>query len=176
MNLVLQTKNLILRPFEFSDAKAYFDLDKNPNVHTYLWNNPPKSLQETQASVEKIIKQYQENKIGRFAVILKETNEFIGWAGIKFCTEPINEKVNFYDIGYRLVEPHWGKGYASEAAFTWLDYGFNEMKIENMTASAHKTNIASNKILSKIGMIKTEEYLENGVIWNWYDLKNPNLK
>jgi hypothetical protein len=43
--------------------------------------------------------QYKTNKIGRFVVILKETNELIGWAGLKYNTEIVNNKVDFYDIG-----------------------------------------------------------------------------
>ena len=45
-----------------------------------------------------------------------------------------------------------------------------------MDAAAHTENAASNKILQKIGMLQTEQYLEEGVAWNWYELKNPNLK
>jgi RimJ/RimL family protein N-acetyltransferase len=43
-----------------------------------------------------------------------------------------------------------GKGYASEASFAWLEYGFKEMKIEVMDAAAHTDNIASNTILKKL--------------------------
>jgi RimJ/RimL family protein N-acetyltransferase len=45
---------------------------------------------------------------------LKETDEFVGWAGLKFNTVVANNKVNFYDIGYRLDEKFWGKGFASD--------------------------------------------------------------
>ena len=40
MNLVLETERLILRPFELSDAEALFEMDKNPEVHNYLWQTP----------------------------------------------------------------------------------------------------------------------------------------
>lgn len=54
------------------------ELDNNPNVNKYLGNNPVKSIEESKKIIENVHKQYQENGIGRFAVILKETNEFIG--------------------------------------------------------------------------------------------------
>ena len=44
-----------------------------------------------------------------------DTNEMIGWCGLKLLTEPVNGRVNFYDLGYRFKQRHWGKGYASEA-------------------------------------------------------------
>ncbi|MBP6181691.1 MAG: GNAT family N-acetyltransferase [Flavobacterium sp.] len=175
MNLILETDRLFLRELKLSDAEAMFDMDRNPNVHQYLWNKPTKNIDETIAIIESVRNQYIQNNIGRFAMILKETNELIGWAGLKYNTEIVNNKVHFYDIGYRLNEIFWGKGYASEASFAWLDYGFNEMKIKIMQAAAHTANIASNKILQKIGMIQTEQYLEDNISWNWYELKNPNI-
>jgi RimJ/RimL family protein N-acetyltransferase len=49
------------------------------------------------------------------------------------------------------------------------------MEIKIMEAAAHTDNIASNRILQKIGLKMTEKYLEDDVSWNWYELKNPNL-
>nr|WP_103999569.1 GNAT family N-acetyltransferase [Flavobacterium urumqiense] len=175
MNLILVTNRLILREMKLSDAEALFEMESNPKVHHYLWNKPLRNTSEVHSYIEFVRAQYIQNNIGRFVVILKETNELIGWAGLKYNTEMINNKVDFYDIGYRLSEKFWGKGYASEASFAWLDYGFNVMKIKLLEAAAHADNIASNRILQKIGLKMTEQYMEDGVSWNWYELKNPNL-
>lgn len=172
MNLILETDRLILRELQLSDAEAFFAMDSNPNVHDYLWNKPVQILEETIEIIAFVRKQYIENGIGRFAIISKETNEFIGWAGLKFNTEMVNNKVNFYDIGYRLDEKFWGKGFASEATLAWLNYAFETMKIKTIEAAAHSENVASNKILQKIGMKMTEHYLEDGISWNWYQLEN----
>jgi ribosomal-protein-alanine N-acetyltransferase len=175
MDLILETDRLLLREMKLSDAEALFEMDRNPNVHQYLWNKPVIDISEVHATIESVKKQYIQNNIGRFVIILKESQELIGWAGLKFNTEMVNNKIHFYDIGYRLDEKFWGKGYASEASFAWLDYGFKTMKIPVMEAAAHTDNIASNRILQKIGLQMTETYLEDGVSWNWYELKNPNL-
>ncbi|SFF02661.1 GNAT family N-acetyltransferase [Flavobacterium xueshanense] len=175
MNLILETDRLILRQMLLSDAEALFEMDSNPKVHQYLWNKPLTDISEKYSHIKFVREQYIQNNIGRFVVILKETNELIGWAGLKYNTEMVNNKVGFYDIGYRLNEKFWGKGYASEASFAWLEYGFDVMKIKIMEAAAHKENIASNRILQKIGLKMTEQYMEDGVSWNWYELKNPNL-
>ena len=175
MNLVLETDRLLLREMKMSDAEKLYEMDFNPNVHKYLWNKPVTSIEEVYKYIEMVRDQYVKNEIGRFVVIEKESNELMGWAGLKYNTEMVNNKVNFYDIGYRLNEKFWGKGYASEASFAWLDYGFNVMKINVMQAATHADNIGSNIILEKIGLKMTENYLEDGVYWNWYELKNPNL-
>ena len=172
MNLILETDRLILREFQLSDAETFFAMDSNPNVHKYLWNKPVQKIEETIEIIDSVRKQYVNNGIGRFAMISKETNEFIGWAGLKYNTEIVNNKVNFYDIGYRLDEKFWGKGYASEATIVWLKYAFEIMNIKTMEAAAHSDNVASNRILQKIGMQMTEQYLEDRVSWNWYQLEN----
>lgn len=176
MDLQLETDRLLLRELKHSDAEAMFAMDSNPNVHKYLWNKPTQSIEETVKIIELVRNQYTANNIGRFATILKETGEFIGWSGIKWVTQPENGRVNFYDFGYRLDERFWGKGYASEASFAWLDYGFNTMKIETMCASAHTANAASNRILQKIGMELKSNYIEDDVLWSWYEMQNPNLQ
>ena len=175
MNLVLETDRLLLREMKMSDAEKLYEMECNPNVHKYLWNKPITSIEEVYKYIEMVRDQYVKNEIGRFVVIEKESNELMGWAGLKYNTEMVNNKVNFYDIGYRLNEKFWGKGYASEASFAWLDYGFNVMKINVIQAAAHADNIGSNKILKKIGLKMTENYLEDGVYWNWHELKNPKL-
>ncbi|MBF2709281.1 GNAT family N-acetyltransferase [Flavobacterium soyangense] len=175
MDLTLETDRLLLRELKLSDAEDFFAMDNNPNVHQYLWNKPVQKIEETIEIIAFVQKQYVDNGIGRFAMISKETNEFIGWAGLKFNTEIVNNKTNFYDIGYRLDEKFWGKGFASEATIAWMKYAFETMKIKTMEASAHTDNIASNRILQKIGMLMTEQYLEDGVSWNWYQIKNDLL-
>ena len=176
MNLIIETERLILRPLELSDAEAMFTMDNNPNVHKYLWQNPTQNIEETIKVIEYVQKQYVDNNIGRFATILKATGEFIGWTGIKFITDHVeNGNTNFYDYGYRLDEKFWNKGYASEATKAWLDYGFKEMKIEKMNAYTHAENGASNHILEKHGLQFIEDYLDkNGIKWKWWQMNNPN--
>ena len=175
MNLILETERLILRPIEVRDAEAMFALDSNPNVHLYLGNNPVTKIEQVHEYINSIRNQYTENGIGRFAVELKDTKEVIGWAGLKFITEEDNGHINFYDIGYRLREEFWGKGYAHEAAVKWLDYAFNTIKAPAVYASAHIDNIGSNKILKKIGMQQNGQFLWNGLTCNWYELNNTTL-
>ena len=176
MNLILETERLILRPFVTSDAEALFDMDKNPEVHNYLWQKPLTDIQEVYDYIEMVQNQYVERGIGRFSTIIKETGELIGWTGIKFVNDHIeNGNTNFYDYGYRLNQKFWNKGYATEASKAWLDYGFKEMKIEKMNAYTHAQNGASNHILQKIGMTFMEDYPDtDGVFWKWWQIENPN--
>ena len=176
MNLILETERLLLRPLELSDAQTMFAMDNNPEVHKYLWQKPTLAIEETIKTIEYVRTQYETHNIGRFATILKETGEFIGWTGIKFVHDHIeNGNTNFYDYGYRLNEKFWNKGYATEASIAWLDYGFNQIKIDKMNAYTHNDNGASNHILEKVGMTMVEVYVaEDGVKWKWWQMKNSS--
>ncbi|HLO72679.1 MAG TPA: GNAT family N-acetyltransferase [Flavobacterium sp.] len=178
MNLIIESERLIYRPFELSDAEALFNMDKNPNVHKYLWQKPTLHIEESIEIIEYLQKQYRENGIGRFATILKETGEFIGWTGIKFINDHVeNGNTNFYDYGYRLNENFWNQGFATEATKAWLAYGFNQMNIKLMNAYTHAENGASNHILSKSGFQFVEDYPDkDGVTWKWWQLENNSVK
>jgi [ribosomal protein S5]-alanine N-acetyltransferase len=174
MDLILETERLILRPFELSDAEAFFKMDNNPEVHNYLWQKPIKNIKQVIDYIKMVQKQYDERGIGRFSTIIKETGELIGWTGIKFVNDHVeNGNTNFYDYGYRLNEKFWNKGYATEASIAWLKYGFEEMKIDKMNAYTHFENGASNHILQKVGMKFIVDYPDsNGVIWKWWQMEN----
>jgi len=171
----IETERLILREFLLSDVDRMFEMDSNPNVHRFLGKKPVKHIDESRAYIETIQGQYKKYGIGRWAVVLKETNEFIGWSGIKLITNEINKHQNFYEIGYRFIEKHWGKGYATEAGKAFVTYAFNEMKVEALYAYADEGNENSRKILEKLGLryVNSFEYEEELEVW--YELKNPNL-
>ena len=75
MNLILETKRLILREMRHSDAEALFKMDSNPTVHKYLWNKPNTNIEEIHDYISKVGQQYLDNNIGRFSTIIKETGE-----------------------------------------------------------------------------------------------------
>ena len=178
MDLILDTDRLILRAMRHDDAAALFEMDCNSNVHQYLWQKPIIHIDEVHEYIAMIRKQYEDNGIGRFSTILKETGELIGWTGIKYINNHVeNGNTNFYDYGYRLNEKFWNKGYATEASIAWLNYGFNQMEIEIMNAYTHAENGASNHILQKVGMNFVENYLDkDGTLWKWWKMEKADLK
>jgi ribosomal-protein-alanine N-acetyltransferase len=171
MRPCLETERLVLRELLPTDDVGMFELDSNPEVHRFLGNKPVKHIDESRLYIENIRQQYTDNGIGRWAVILKETNEFIGWSGIKLIKDTINNHQNFYEIGYRFIQKHWGKGYATEAGLAFVDYAFKEMKVENLYAG----NKDSRNILEKLGMHYVNSFEYEGEEEVWYKMQNPSL-
>jgi len=175
LNKAIETERLLLRALDLSDAEGMFELDSNPNVHIFVGKKPVKHIEESVDQIKNIQHQYKTFGTGRWAVVLKETNEFIGWSGIKFITNEINNHKDFYEIGYRFIEKHWGKGYATEAGKAFIDYAFNIMKVDALYAYADEGNQNSRKILEKLGLQYINSFEYEGELEVWYELKNPNL-
>ncbi|MDA6068589.1 GNAT family N-acetyltransferase [Flavobacterium sp. AC] len=171
----IETERLILRELTASDDKGMFELDSNPNVHVFVGKKPVKDIDESRSHIKNIQQQYKDFDAGRWAVILKETGDFIGWSGIKFITNEINNHKDFYEIGYRFIEKHWGKGYATEAGKAFIDYAFNVMKVETLYAYADEGNENSRRILEKLGLQYVNSFEYEGELEVWYELKSPNL-
>lgn len=89
MKIFAETERLLLREFLATDAPGMFALDSDPIVHRYLGNKPAQTIGQSHETIAFIRKHYVENGIGRWAVVEKSTNQFIGWAGLKLVREPI---------------------------------------------------------------------------------------
>lgn len=173
MQYRIETPRLILRAMRDDDAAGMFDLDSRPEVLKYLGSPPFTDIEQSRALIRFVQRQYEENGIGRFAVEWKATGEFVGWAGLKYLTEPINGHVHCHDIGYRLLPKFWGMGIATEASLASLDLAWNTMGLEKIYAGALPENLASCAVLQKIGMRYVEQFEFVGLVWNWYEINKP---
>ncbi|MFZ1529437.1 MAG: GNAT family N-acetyltransferase [Ferruginibacter sp.] len=147
MQIILQTPRLYLRQFSTADAALLYQLNSQADVLKYLHERPLKDETDAAEIIRSIILPQYEKKLGRWGMFIKETNEFIGWCGLKYRPE-----LNETDLGYRLMPPAWGKGFATEAAHHCLQYGFEKLQLTQITGRAHIENLASIKVLEKIGM------------------------
>lgn len=173
MKIYAETDRLILREIVDSDLESMFKLDSDPMVVKYLDMSPLETLEEAQKSINYIRKQYVERGVGRWAAVEKSSGDFIGWSGLKHNKgekESLNGKYNFYDVGYRFIPRYWGKGYATESAMAALDYGFRELEYDTIAGIALIGNIASNKVLQKIGLIHIEDFKYKNTKACWYEL------
>lgn len=175
MQIAPPTERLYFREILPTDDQKFFEMDSDPEVHTYLWDKYITDIEASRKVIAWVRHQYEARGIGRVAVILKETDEFIGWAGLKLEKDNINGREGgFYDIGYRLMKKHWGKGYASEANKAWIDFGFKVLNLEKINAFAYTTNGASRRVLEKSGMKHIENFVFEGIEAAWYEIENPN--
>jgi len=171
MKIFAETERLLLRELLPADAEGMFERDSDPDVHLYLGNNPIKSLAESKNDIEFIRDQYEKLGIGRWAVIEKETGDFVGWSGLKFITKSTNNHINYYDLGYRFIKRSWGKGYATETAKAAIDYGFETLNLDFIIGIADVHNQGSINVLEKSGLKKIELFDYNGKLHHWMKIE-----
>ncbi|MDC8004952.1 GNAT family N-acetyltransferase [Aureisphaera galaxeae] len=167
----LETERLIIREMLPTDAEGMFAMDSNPNVHKYLGNKPVKTIEQSKKIIEDVRQQYIDRGIGRWVMEDKHTGKFIGWTGFKINTEPLNGRTNLLDIGYRMLESEWGKGYATESAVACMDYLCERGDHPIIYGAAVIDNDASNKILGeKLGMHLTATFTFDGDECYFYEI------
>ena len=174
MEIFASTTRLILREMIPSDAPGMFALDSDADVQRYVGNQPISTMAEAREKIAYIRQQYQELGIGRWAVIEKASNNFVGWAGLKLVKEPMNNHVDYYDLGYRFIKDYWGKGYATECAVASLHYGFTRMKLEAVYAWADADNQASCHVLEKVGLKMIETFSHDGGLYKWFKISRED--
>lgn len=166
--VTLETARLIMRPFRPEDAEAFFELNEDDEVLKYTGDTQFKDVEECRNFLRSY-DQYERFSVGRLLVINKETQEILGWCGLKYHPD-----TQHYDIGYRFFKKHWGKGYATESATAAIRYGFDSLGIERITGYADKENLASIHIFDKLGMKYCKDYVEDNRNWVLYEIYNHN--
>ena len=170
-DIILETERLIIREHVLSDAPFFFTLNSNYNVVKYTEDSSFKTIEEAEKIVQYVINQYKENGYGRWLVTEKETGNPIGWCGLKFHTDTKET-----DIGYRLLESAWGKGYATESAKACIDYGFKHFNLNRIIGDAMKENTASINVFKKLGMTYLKDSLLDNIESVVYELKKESYK
>lgn len=171
MKIIFKTERLVIRELNLNDAENLFRLDSDPEVLKYIDEEPPKSVEGIREGLPFAIRQYEEHGYNRWAIELIEDSSFIGWTGFRLITKERNGYINFPDLGYRLMKPYWGKGYATESALASIRYGFEVLDFETIYAEADINNLGSHKVLLKCGMQLDGSFDDEGYKVNWYSLK-----
>jgi len=141
----------MMRSWEFtkSDRAAFHILNSDKQVMRYF---PFTRTQDVADRVlQKLITIAKNDGYGWSAICLKSTGEPIGFAGLS--------KVDFEakftpatEIGWRIMTPHWRKGYALEAASALIQHGFVDLGLEEIVAYAAEDNTPSIRLMQRLGM------------------------
>tara|TARA_R110002049_G_scaffold304949_2_gene500729 strand:+ start:1936 stop:2400 length:465 start_codon:yes stop_codon:yes gene_type:complete len=127
------------------------------------------TINESQAFIDRMDAMLEKSKFCYFAVDELESGQFIGFIGLSERVIP-QFKTPQIDIGWRLAPIYWNKGYATEGANTVIKYAQNKLGINTLISISTAQNIASIKVMEKIGM-KFYQY------FNFEPLKDyPELK
>ena len=151
---VFETERLIVRHYTIDDADNFFLLNSDPEVMRYI--RPVKSREETNAFLSEVIEYSKNNPAyGRMAVNEKQSNIFVG----SFAIIPL-EKTEYMQLGYSLLPPYWGKGFATELVKYGIQYIFNKTNLTEIFGVTESMNIASQNVLLKSDFTKHSTVME----------------
>lgn len=118
----------------------------------YFSSPEPPDFERVEKLVQRQIDHWDEHGYGWWAVESQADNHLIGWSGLRFLPE-----TDEIEIGYLLARPYWGTGLATEGALAGMNFGFEKLKIPTIIGIVHPENLASQRVLEKIGLQFQEE-------------------
>ncbi len=144
---MIETPRLLLRPFTSDDRDEFVLLCADRDVMRFIGTGEPQSRERAEIRFNALIKHWNDHGFGLWAAIEQSSAEFIGFCGLQFL-----EKTPEIEVGYRLARRFWGMGFATEAARASLRYGFEELGLDRIVAVVQPENIASCRVVEKIGL------------------------
>ena len=160
----LTTDRLILRGFEQGDAPLIQILAGNYEIAKMTLNIPhpyEKGMAESWINTHQT--DYDAGGGVIFAITKGSNQELMGAIGLV-----INQRFNRAELGYWIGKPHWGRGYATEAASELLRYGFQDLKLNKIHATHMTRNPASGRVMQKIGMESEGLLKQHALKWDQF--------
>ena len=147
--MVLETKRLILRSWQESDAEDLYQYASSPEVGPAAGWPVHTSVENSRAIIRDVLSAPET-----YAIIDKTTGRAIGSIGIKLGNASILDLPETEgEIGYWLGVPFWGNGLIPEAVNEILDYGFTALKLNKLWCAYYDGNIKSKRVQEKCGFV-----------------------
>src|SRR5215470_4729397 len=155
----LQTARLTLRSYSAADIPDLIRLAGAREVAATTLRIPhPYTEQDGRDFIEAYAGKSEPET--RYAITRSADGQLCGGIGLR-----MDEPHRHAELGYWLGVPYWGQGYATEAARAMIKYGFETLGLHRIYASYVPTNVASGRVLQKIGMLR--EGLMRGHVCKW---------
>ncbi len=163
----LETKNIILREIQLSDAEAVFQFFSDVDVLKYHDAEVFTSVERATRLINHWHDRFLSRQGIRWGIVRKNENIIIGTCGYRFWGKPLF----CAEIGYELTKAYWRQGIMSDALKTIIKFGF-ESQLNRIEATVMLENTASMKLLKKLGFIEEGVLREYG-FWKeqFHDLK-----
>ena len=161
----IETARLRLRAFRPDDLDALCQVFGDPEVMKYISGGEPRTREATAEGLNRSIEGWRKRGFGLWAVEERATGRMVGYCGLIYL-----EDTPEIEVAYGLAKSAWGKGFAVEAARAALEFGFGELKLERIVAVVNPENVASRRVLEKLGMKHTKDVHHYGADLMYYEL------
>jgi len=139
----IETERLLLRPMGTGDLDQFVALHADPEVTRFI---RPLDRDEAAERLRRDEREWSERRHGLFAVLDRESGNFLGRCGLKFW--PQFEET---ELGWALRRDAWGHGYATEAGRACVEWGFSQLDLPYVTAMIAAGNLRSIRVAERLG-------------------------
>jgi len=159
-DIYIETEHLLIKPYCMEDLEDLYKVYSDEKIMAYIPEGVM-SYEWVKELIKWMVEYCYENNtpenIIKFgvSVVYKKTKKVIGWCGLG----SLDCKPEDVEIFYGLSSEYWGQGLATEAAKAMLHYGFDIIGLNRIIAVVKLDNIASKKVIEKMGM-KFEKILK----------------
>ncbi|MFT3900100.1 MAG: GNAT family N-acetyltransferase [Gordonia sp. (in: high G+C Gram-positive bacteria)] len=148
--MIVDTARLWLRPVLPEDVDSLVHLDSDPEVMRFVNGGAPTPRSRVADwTIPRARAEHAAHGTGVWTLIDKSTGEFVGWVSLR---RPRHSPRTEVELSYRLQRRMWGRGMATEAAAAIVDLALTTHRAERVFAGVAPANIASRRVLTKIGM------------------------
>jgi RimJ/RimL family protein N-acetyltransferase len=148
----LITPRLLLRGFTEADIDPMQQIMAGKDVLRYFPRSDPPERERVASMIAGILRHWEEHGFGLWAVQSRASGELMGRCGLQLIPETGEAEIDFL-----LGNAFWGQGFASEAGRASLNYGFEKLALEQIVGIVHPENIASQRVLEKLGLRFSEK-------------------
>jgi ribosomal-protein-alanine N-acetyltransferase len=157
-----ETDRLQLREIVASDAHDLLAIHSNQRAMQWYGADPLKGIEQAEKLIAVFASWRQlPNPGARWGIQRKSDRQFLGSCGLFKWNRPWKSCV----IGYELAASARGNGFMLEALSAMLDWGFRNMELNRIEAQVHRENLASTKLLEKLGFV-WEGCMREAGFWN----------
>ncbi len=149
--VTITTPRLILRPFTLEDVDPFHQILCGKDVLCYFPRSDPPPRERVEKWIRQVLAHWQAHGYGLWAVESRVSGELLGRSGLQWLPETGEIEVDFL-----LGEHFWGQGFATEAGRASLRFGLEKLAVEFVVGIVHTENLASQRVLEKIGMTRRE--------------------
>jgi len=171
MRVELHTARLHLRPYRLADIDALHRLWIDPAVRKYLWDDRIIPRETAAEVVAASLADWSIHGYGQWTVHVPEGHELIGFCGFRAA-----EETQTPELLYGLAPAYWGQGLATEAAYAVLCYGFERLGFARVWAATDPPNLASVRVMDRLGMQFDRRGTLNGLDTVFYSLSREQFK
>ena len=169
--VTLTTPRLSLRPFTLADAGPFHQILCGRDVLRYFPRSDPPPRERVEKWLNRVLAHWQEHGYGLWAVESRASGELLGRSGLQWLPETGEIEVDFL-----FGERFWGQGFATEAGQASLRFGLEKLAVEVVVGIVHPDNLASQRVLEKIGMTRRERTCYFGMDCYRYTVDRPMLR